>query len=33
MEFAEKGDVLKKIEDHWKKGTCFAEFELWSVLI
>ena len=33
MEYAEQGDVLTKIETHFKKGTCFAEYELWSYLI
>lgn len=33
MEYAQQGDVLGKIETHFKKGTCFAEFELWSYLI
>lgn len=33
MEYAEKGDILKKIEDHYKRGTCFAEYELWTVLV
>lgn len=33
MEFAEQGDVLNKIDNHFKKGSCFAEFELWSYLI
>ena len=33
MEYAEGGDVLKKIENTFKKGQCFAEYELWSALI
>ena len=33
MEYAESGDVLSKIDSHFKKSTCFAEFELWSYLI
>lgn len=33
MEYAEKGDILKKIEEHFKRGTCFAEYELWTVLV
>lgn len=33
MEYAERGDVLGKIEKNYKKGTCFAEYELWSALI
>jgi NIMA (never in mitosis gene a)-related kinase len=33
MEFAEEGDMLSKVEQHFKKGTCFAEYELWSFLI
>ena len=33
MEYAERGDVLNKIEKNYKKGTCFAEYELWSALI
>lgn len=33
MEYAEEGDMLSKIEQHFKKGTCFAEYELWSYLI
>ena len=33
MEYAEKGDVLQKIEGHFKRGTCFPEYELWSAMI
>lgn len=33
MEFAQGGDMLAKIETHFKRGTCFAEYELWSYLI
>jgi len=33
MEYAEEGDMLSKIERHYKKGSCFAEYELWSFLI
>ena len=33
MEYCEKGDILHKIEGHYKRGTCFAEYELWSALI
>ena len=33
MEYAEKGDVLQKIEGHFKRHTCFPEYELWSALI
>lgn len=33
MEFAEAGDMLSKIDAHIKRGTCFAEYELWSYLI
>ena len=33
MENAEGGDMLQKIENHARKGTCFAEYELWSYLI
>ena len=33
MEYCEKGDVLHKIEGHYKRGTCFPEYELWSALI
>ena len=33
MEYAERGDVLTKIENNYKRGTCFAEYELWSALI
>ena len=33
MEYAEKGDVLHKIEGHYKRQTCFPEYELWSALI
>jgi hypothetical protein len=33
MEYAEKGDVLKRIEEHQKRGTHFEETELWSVLV
>ena len=33
MEFAENGDVLQKIEGHFKRSTCFPEYELWSALI
>lgn len=33
MEFAEQGDILGKINKHFSKGTCFAEYELWSYLI
>ena len=33
MEYAERGDVLQKIENNFKRGTCFAEYELWSALI
>lgn len=33
MEYAEAGDMLSKIDGHFKKGTCFAEYELWSYLI
>ena len=33
MEYAEDGDMLAKIEQHARKGTQFAEYELWSFLI
>ena len=33
MEFAEKGDILQKIEGHFKRATCFPEYEIWSALI
>lgn len=33
MEYASKGDVLKKIEGHFKRSTCFPEYELWSAMI
>lgn len=33
MEFCEEGDILTKVEDHQKRGTSFAEYELWSFLI
>ena len=33
MEYAEKGDALKRIEGHYKKHTSFAEYELWSATI
>lgn len=33
MEYAEKGDILHKIEGHYKRQTCFPEYELWSALI
>jgi len=33
MEYTEEGDMLCKIEKHYKKGSCFAEYELWSMLI
>ena len=33
MEYAEHGDMLSKIEQHFKKGSCFPEYELWSYLI
>ena len=33
MEYCEKGDVLQKIEGHFKRQTCFPEYELWSALI
>lgn len=33
MEYAEQGDVVFKIEHHFKKGTNFNESDLWSYLI
>lgn len=33
MEYCEEGDMLSKIDSHFKMGTCFAEYELWSYLI
>ena len=33
MEFAENGDILKRIEEHHRRGTHFAEQELWSMLV
>ena len=33
MEYAEKGDVLNRIEGHYKHQTCFPEYELWSAMI
>ena len=33
MEYAENGDVLKKIEEHHRYGTRFEERDLWSVLV
>lgn len=33
MEYCEEGDMLTKIDHHFKKGTCFAEYEMWSHLI
>ena len=33
MEYAKNGDVLQKIEGHFKRGTCFPEYELWSAMI
>ena len=31
MEYADKGDLMQKIEAHKKKGTYFPENELWSL--
>jgi NIMA (never in mitosis gene a)-related kinase len=33
MEFAENGDILSKVSDHLKKGTCFKEPEIWFFFI
>ena len=33
MEYAEKGDILHRINKHIAKGTHFAEYELWSTMI
>ena len=33
MEYAGGGDVLNKIEGHFKRQTCFPEYELWSAMI
>lgn len=33
MEYAEKGDILQKIEHHFKRHTTFPEYELWSAII
>ena len=33
MEYAEKGDVLRMIDEHYRRGTCFEEQEIWSVLV
>ena len=33
MEYAERGDMLNRIENNFKRGMCFAEYELWSALI
>ena len=33
MEYADGGDMLGKINKHFTKGTCFAEYELWSFMI
>ena len=33
MEYAEKGDILQKIEGHFKRATCFPEYEIWSAMI
>jgi len=33
MEFAEKGDISRKIDEHHCNGTFFEEHELWSVLL
>ena len=33
MEFADGGDLLKKVEAHQKKGTCFSERDVWKYFI
>lgn len=33
MEYAENGDILKRIEEHHRRGTHFEEQKLWSVLV
>ena len=33
MEYAEKGDILQRINKHVAKKTHFAEYELWSTMI
>jgi len=33
MEYAEKGDVLQKIEANFKRHNTFPEYELWSTMI
>lgn len=33
MEYAEKGDILKRIDDHHRTKTYFDEQEIWSVLV
>ena len=33
MEYAEKGDILQKIETNFKRHTTFPEYELWSTMI
>ena len=30
IEYADGGDILSKINEHIKKGTCFKETELWN---
>lgn len=31
MEYADRGDLMQKIDAHIKKGTHFSESELWSL--
>ena len=33
MEYCEEGDMLSKIEANFKHKVCFAEYEIWSVLV
>lgn len=33
MEYADNGDLYQKIVEHQKKGSSFAEAEVWSIFV